>query len=255
DGGEVTEPGEGIDKRRTHDGSESLNDALPPTGSHRMAWGTDPMKSANPGQSCLHELFEVQVERTPDAVAVVAGDEHVTYRALNARTNQLAHHLRELGVGSEVHVGLCVERSAELVVGILGILKAGGAYVPLDPAYPSHRLEYMLKASRVPAVVTQSRWAERLSGADARLVSLDAEADRLAEHASENPAKNTLAGNLAYVMFTSGSTGEPRGVTITHGNVVRLFDASRHWFRFDQRDVWTLFHSCSFDFSVWEMWG
>jgi amino acid adenylation domain-containing protein len=206
-----------------------------------------------PRDKCVHQLFEEQVERTPNAVAVVFEDQRLTYRQLNVRANQLGHYLRSLGVGPEILVGLCVERSLEMVVAVLGILKAGGAYVPLDPEYPRDRLAFMLEDSQAPVLLTQKKLAAELPAHQAKVICLDDAA--LGSQPETNPAKQTAAANLAYVIFTSGSTGKPKGVLITHHNVVRLMQATDDWFHFHQHDVWTLFHSYAFDFSVWEIWG
>jgi len=205
---------------------------------------------------CIHELFEAQAERTPEAVAVVYEGEALSYRELNRRANQLAHHLRRLGVGPEVAVGICMERSLELVIGLLGILKAGGAYVPLDPRYPPSRLAAMVDDARMAVVVSQEGLVERLEvGAGTRVVSVDGEREAIAGEREENPDSGVTGEHLAYVIYTSGSTGKPKGVLISHANVARLFDETRAWFGFDEADVWTLFHSHAFDFSVWELWG
>ena len=200
---------------------------------------------------CVHERFETQVERAPDAVALTFEGVSLTYAELNRRANRLAHRLRALGVGPETLVGLSLERSADLVVAILGILKAGGAYLPLDPAYPKDRLAFMLEDAQVPVIVTERALAETLPPGPAARVLVD-EAGSWAE---DNPGSGATAANLAYVIYTSGSTGKPKGCQITHGNVTRLFDATESWFGFGPDDVWTLFHSYAFDFSVWELWG
>ena len=199
----------------------------------------------------LHERFEAQAARTPGAVAVVFEGERVSYGELNARANRLAHRLRELGVVPDQLVGLRVERGVEMVVGLLGILKAGGAYLPLDPAYPKERIAFMLEDSAVGIVLTQKALAGDLAGLAVRTVLLD---EPLAGPET-NPAPLAGADNLAYVIYTSGSTGKPKGAQITHYNVTRLFEATQPWYRFNADDVWTLFHSYAFDFSVWELWG
>ncbi|HYN21335.1 MAG TPA: amino acid adenylation domain-containing protein, partial [Thermoanaerobaculia bacterium] len=208
---------------------------------------------------CLHELFAARAAEAPDSIAVKLGDERLTYRELDEASNRLARHLRRQGVGPDIPVGLCVQRSLAMVVGILGILKAGGAYVPLDPDYPKERLAFLLQdalgGNDVPVLLTQSDLEDRLPPqARLRRILLD---DPEA-FAGESPAP--LRGlaqpeSLAYVIYTSGSTGRPKGVLISHANVVRLFSATQAWFRFGPGDVWTLFHSSAFDFSVWEIWG
>ncbi|AGP35405.1 hypothetical protein SCE1572_13250 [Sorangium cellulosum So0157-2] len=205
--------------------------------------------------ACLHELFEAQVERTPDAVAVVFGEQGLTYRALDRRANQLANHLRALGVGPESRVGLHAERSLDMVVGILGILKAGGAYVPLDPIYPEDRLGFMMADAALSVVLTQERLISSLADSSARVLVLDSGWDQSGAPSDERPRSGAAPENLAYAMYTSGSTGRPKGVLVTHANVVRLLRATQRWFNFSERDVWTMFHSFAFDVSVWEMWG
>ena len=201
--------------------------------------------------ACLHERFERQVERTPDAVALVWEGESLSYAQLNRRANWLAHRLRELGVTPDQLVGLHTKRGIEMVVGIIGILKAGGAYLPLDPVYPRDRVAFMLEDSGVQVVVTQQGLIENLEGTHGTRVLLD----ELLSGSDNNPVPVATADNLAYVIYTSGSTGKPKGALITHHNVTRLFDATEDWYHFDERDVWTLFHSYAFDFSVWELWG
>ncbi|MGE0127977.1 MAG: amino acid adenylation domain-containing protein [Blastocatellales bacterium] len=203
----------------------------------------------------LHQWFETQVERTPDNVAVVFEGKPLSYRELNARANQLAHHLRRLGVGPDVLVGMYLERSLEMVVGILGILKAGGAYVPMDTVYPKERLAFMLEDSEAPVLLTQQPLLANLPEHKARVICLDADWEKVAEESEENISVEMTADALAYVIYTSGSTGKPKGALVTHYNVVRLFQSTQSWFNFDERDVWTLFHSYAFDFSVWELWG
>ena len=200
---------------------------------------------------CLHARFEERARAAPGRVAVVGDGESLTYAQLDRRANALALRLRSLGVGRGVLVGLRTERSVRVVVGILGILKAGGAYVPLDPAYPRERVQFMLADSGVRVVVTEAEFAEDLAACGASLVVLD----RAGGEAQAGPDPEVGPEDLAYVMYTSGSTGEPKGVLITHHNVGRLFDATDGWFGFGEDDVWSLFHSYAFDFSVWEMWG
>jgi amino acid adenylation domain-containing protein len=205
---------------------------------------------------CLHALFEERARLAPDAVAVSSGAGSVTYAELNRRANRLAHRLRSVGVGPDVPVALLLERSVEIVVGVLGTLKAGGAYVPLDPEYPQERLQFMLEDAGASVVVTQTALVERLpADARARALRLDDADARLDDESDENPAPVVVPDNLAYVIYTSGSTGRPKGVGVTHANVTRLFAATHEWFNFTADDVWSLFHSYAFDFSVWELWG
>ncbi len=204
---------------------------------------------------CIHELFETQVEQTPDAIAVIFADQQLTYRELNIRANQLAKHLHSLGVGPELLVGICVERSLEMIVGILGTLKAGGAYVPLDPAYPKERLAFILQDTQLSVLLTQQQLLKVLPENQTRLVCIDTDWEIIAQNSQENPKSGCTPANLAYIIYTSGSTGQPKGVLINHANVNRLLAATQSWYEFNSSDVWTLFHSIAFDFSVWEIWG
>jgi amino acid adenylation domain-containing protein len=201
------------------------------------------------------EIFAVQAARAPDAVAVLFGGASMTYAELNRRANQLAHYLRSLGVGPEVVVGLCLERSLDLIVGLLGILKAGGAYLPLDPDYPKERLAFMIEDASPLLLITHTALLERIPKHNLPIVQLDATWPAIAQCPTLGLTTLLRPGNLAYLIYTSGSTGTPKGVAVTHHNVVRLFSASQHVFSFNADDVWSLFHSFAFDFSVWEIWG
>ncbi|MCF2135563.1 non-ribosomal peptide synthetase, partial [Mycetohabitans sp. B3] len=222
---------------------------------HRLLVEWNAPQQAYPSHVCMHQLFEAQVERTPEAPALVYEDQTLSYAQLNAQANRLAHQLIGLGVKPDTRVAICVQRSAALVVGLLAILKAGGAYVPLDPSYPSERLAHIL-ADAAPNMV--------LADATGRAALGDA---ALAECTVLNPAtlpalpdtNPSVAGltarHLAYVIYTSGSTGTPKGVMVEHAQVVRLFEATQPWYGFNEHDTWCLFHSFAFDFSVWELWG
>jgi amino acid adenylation domain-containing protein len=207
---------------------------------------------------CMQQLFEDQAEQRPDAVAVVCGEQRVTYRELNARANGLARYLQELEVGPEVTVGVCMERSVDSIVALLGILKAGGAYVPVDPAYPSERVAFMLADSQVPVLLTQRHLLATLPSLSAQVVCVDDEA-RFTTAAGKDEPHNVKSAvtseNLAYVIYTSGSTGRPKGVQVKHETVVHLFAATREELGFRAGDVWSVVHSTAFDFSVWEIWG
>lgn len=200
---------------------------------------------------CLHALFEEQVKHTPNQTALVFRDQEYTYTELNRRANQLAHHLQKLGVGPEVCVGICLERSLEMVVGLLGILKAGGAYLPLDPAYPKDRLGYMLADSETRVLLTQSDLAVDLT-ADVHRVYLDRWTDFAAE-SDENPSSESTTQNLAYVIYTSGSTGRPKGVMISHRNVVNFCAGIDQCFAPQETGTWLAVTSISFDISVLEL--
>jgi amino acid adenylation domain-containing protein len=206
-----------------------------------------------PQTRCLHQLFEERVEQEPDRVALVFKNQQLTYGELNDRSNQLAYHLQSLNVGPETLVGISLERSLELIIGLLGILKAGGAYVPLDPTYPQERLDYMLEDSQVAVLVTKADLAASFGGYSGSVVCIDAMSEK--SDSQTNPVSLVTPDNLIYTIYTSGSTGKPKGVLVTHANVGRLFAATQNWYHFDDRDVWTMFHSYAFDFSVWELWG
>ncbi len=206
---------------------------------------------------CLHRLFAQQADKTPDAVAVVCDNQALTYAELERASNRLAAQLVTKRVRPNQPIGLCAERSLELVVGILGILKSGGAYLPLDPVYPRDRIRFLLDDAQVQIVVAQAKVEHVLpASTDREVVAL------LLDDAAKSASAETLPplpdcdpDQLAYIIYTSGSTGNPKGVQVSHRNVVRLFTATDHWFGFTARDVWCLFHSFAFDFSVWELWG
>ena len=208
-----------------------------------------------PRQHCIHEMLQAQAEINPHSVAVEFGQESLTYYELNRRANQLARHLRSIGVGPEVLVGICVERSVEMVIEILATLKAGGAYIPLDPSYPKERLSYVLDDARPLVLLAHEAVEARLPSHATKVIYLDGLWERLAQEDAENLPNTASPDTLAYVIYTSGSTGKPKGVLITHYNVAQLFQSSYSKFNFDSRDVWTQFHSYSFDFSVWEIFG
>jgi non-ribosomal peptide synthetase component F len=227
----------------------------------------------------IHHLFEEQVERTPDAIAVEFADQQITYRELNHRANRLAHYLTTLGIGPEKLVGICMERSIEMVVGLLGILKAGGAYVPLDPTYPDERLRFMLEDARVTVLLTQQGLVEdRRSRIEdgtqppnrdplssilhprLKVVQLDRDGPQIDQQSAENPNIPVVSANLAYVIYTSGSTGQPKGVAIEHRNTVNLL----YWAKsiYGSNELAGVFASTSicFDLSVFELfvplsWG
>lgn len=216
-----------------------------------------------PKTDSLTARFEQQAALRPDAIVVsvgsetVAGQDTLTWRELSHRSNQLAWLLMERGVQPGERVGMYLERSCELLVTLLGILKAGAAYVPLDPDYPLERLEFLLQDSQVRCVVTRSSLAERLPGGDnePQRVLLDVDQAELLSMPTALPDVGAEPERPAYVIYTSGSTGRPKGCVVSHRNVIRLFTSTEAWFGFGPDDVWTLFHSIAFDFSVWELWG
>ncbi len=207
-----------------------------------------------PRDKCIHQLFDEQVDKSPDAIAIIFEDQQLTYRALNNKANQLAHYLMKQGVGPEVLVGICVERSLEMVIGILGILKAGGAYVPLDPAYPKDRLAFMLEDSGAPLLLTQYNLLENLHENKTEVLFLDQDREKIDLESSLTPATTTSAENLAYVIYTSGSTGRPKGISVIHRGVIRLIHAP-NYVKISLEDVFLQFAPISFDASTFEIWG
>ena len=200
----------------------------------------------------VHELFEKQVEKTPESIAVVFGKDELTYDELNVRANQLAHYLREVGVGPEVQVGVCVEPSVDMIIAIMGILKAGGSYVPLDPSYPSERLGYMVDDAGIRIVLTEEELRGGLSATGAEMMCLDGDRDKIVCQSGANLATTVSGNNLAYVIYTSGSTGRPKGVGITHRSVCNLAAAQISLFGLQAGVRVLQFASISFDASVWE---
>jgi len=207
-----------------------------------------------PASPTLAELFEQQVRRTPDHIALIHGDLRFTYSELNQRANQLARLLRKRGVRPDMLVGICIERSHELLVAILAVLKAGGGYLPLDPSSPQERLEFMLEDAKVSHLISPAEVASRVH-LPAELILLDRDEVEIETQELSNPSPTATPANVAYCIYTSGSTGRPNGVMVEHRQVVRLMKNNRMRFDFGSEDVWTLFHSYCFDFSVWEMWG
>lgn len=204
---------------------------------------------------CIQERFEKQVAMTPDAVAVTFEEQSITYAELNAAANRVAHALRKRGVSAEDRVLLMLERSVDMIAAILGVVKAGGAYVPVDPAYPSDRIRYMLEDSGAKVVVTETVWLDRLHGYAGEVLTLDGDRAELESQPIDNPVLLNEPHDLLYIIYTSGSTGYPKGVMIEHANLGRLMDVTEQNYGFGPQDVWTMFHSYCFDFSVWEMYG
>ncbi|MGK7876653.1 MAG: amino acid adenylation domain-containing protein [Xenococcaceae cyanobacterium] len=228
---------------------------LTPAESHQLLVEWNDTEREYPKDKCIHQLFEERVERTPDAVAVVFEGEQLTYSQLNSSANQLARYLQSMGVEPEVLVGICVERSLEMVVGLLGILKAGGAYVPLDPAYPTDRLAYMLEDSSVRVLLTQKRLVEGLPSIEGRVICLDTDWGVISELSQENTASGVGSENLAYAIYTSGSTGKPKGVMIQHQSLVNLALTMIVEYELSERDRLLQFASISFDGAVEEIYS
>jgi amino acid adenylation domain-containing protein len=205
-----------------------------------------------PGESCIHHLFEAQVERTPEAVAVVCDGACLTYRELNQRANQLAQYLRKHGVGPDVLVGICLERSVQMLVGLLGILKAGGAYVPLDPEYPPERLAFILRDTQIPILLSHAALVRHLPLHQAQVIDLEADWPAMAQESAENVRSGVHGAHLAYVMYTSGSTGQPKGVLVCHRGVYNYLTWRQVAFPLHATD--RVLQKTSFGFvdSVWE---
>lgn len=216
-----------------------------------LEWNNHINKSAI--DLCIHERFDAQARKTPHAIALTFNGEILSYQELSERSNQFAHHLRKEGIDANTLVGLYMDRSIQMMVALLGILKAGGAYVPIDPQYPRERIEFMIKDASINFLVTETRLIQK--DFNINIIYIDKEWDNILRLTATPLSNITVPSNDAYVIYTSGSTGDPKGAIITHENVIRLFDSTAHWFNFNSNDVWTLFHSHAFDFSVWEMWG
>jgi amino acid adenylation domain-containing protein len=210
-------------------------------------------KIGYPQDQCVHWLFEAQTERTPDIDAVVFTNDRLSYADLNQRANQLAHHLQSLGVGPDVRVAICVERSLEMLIGIIGILKAGGAYVPLDPSYPFERLAFMLGDAQVSVLLTQERLAKGLPPHSGKVVCLDSDWPQIAQLGKMNPVSNVCGDNLAYVIYTSGSTGTPKGVMVTHRGICNTSEVMVRVYDFPPGTRMLQFASLSFDMAVYDI--
>lgn len=206
-----------------------------------------------PREKTIAQLFEEQVEKSPNAIAVVFGDQQLTYQELNQRSNQLAHYLQKLDIGSDVLVGIYIERSIEMVVGLLSILKAGGAYLPLDPSYPQERLDYMIENAKVSVILTLEKFLSKLNHVG-KTISLDTDWQNLSQESKQNPISNSTCKHLAYVEYTSGSTGKPKGVCIEHQSVVRLVK-NTNFHNFTTDEVYLQLAPISFDASTFEIWG
>ncbi|MDY6991381.1 MAG: non-ribosomal peptide synthetase, partial [Pseudomonadota bacterium] len=237
-----------------------MSTLLPESQRHQLLIEWNNTASDYPHDQCVQQLFEAQVTRTPNATAVVFEDESLTYQQLNQKANQLAHYLKKLGVGAEVLVGIHVERSLEMIIGLLGILKAGGAYVPLDPAYPQERLMFMLADAHVTVLLTQSLFAERIqqlipeySKQKLNIVYLDGDWEIIDQAAKDNLVTETRPENLAYVIYTSGSTGKPKGVLLEHRGLCNLSTAQNQIFDVKKEDKILQFASLNFDASIWEI--
>jgi amino acid adenylation domain-containing protein len=221
---------------------------------HDILVGRNNTRTAYPADQCVHALFEAQAAQRPDAPAIIFGEQQLSYGALNERANRLAHHLRACGIGTEGFVAVFLERSADLIVGILAILKAGGTYVPLDTSYPKERLTYMLEDTQAAVLLTQAHLRGELPAHNAEVVCIDTHWDAIAQQSGENPVSHTTPANLAYVMYTSGSTGKPKGIGIPHYAINRLvFNTNYIDLQPDDRIAQAA--NASFDAATFECWG
>ena len=233
---------------------------LTPEESTRLTHDVNCIDASETSPLCIHQLFALQVEKGPEATALVWEDHHLTYAELDGRANQLAHYLIELGIKPDTLVAIALPRGIDMVVALLAVLKAGGAYVPLDPAYPLDRLAFVLEDCGSSILITDAQQASLMVSItqSKTIVEIDTPFGpwvALPKTTPDSARVGVEPRNLAYVIYTSGSTGTPKGVMVEHANVVRLFRSTNEWFKFSADDVWTLFHSISFDFSVWELWG
>ncbi len=226
--------------------------------SNPLSAATEPSPSVlYPRDKTLVDLLVEQAAKTPDSIAVTFGHQQLTYRELDEQSNQLAHYLRRCGLQQETLVPVCLDRSLAMIISLLGVLKAGGAYVPIDPDYPEERIRYMLSDVNGRVVIGDDRSRAKLTGAGSEsiFVWIDSDWPTISKESIQSPQTELTPQNAAYVIYTSGSTGRPKGVIIEHENVVRLFITDTPLFDFGPHDVWTMFHSFCFDFSVWEMYG
>ena len=225
---------------------------LTPEEKHQLLVEWNATEVDYPRGKCIHHLFEDQVAKTPDNVAIVFETSQLTYSELNEKSNQLAHYLQERGVKPETLVGICVDRSLEMIIGLLGILKAGGAYVPIDPAYPEDRISYMLEDAGCGIVLTQEHIG--LVQAGTEVIYLDSDWDNIGNSPTSNVISGVKSDNLAYVIYTSGSTGKPKGTIINHSSVQNLIQWHNREFRVSEKSKSTQLANIAFDASVWEIW-
>ncbi len=220
----------------------------------RLLVGWNDTRRDYPEDKCIHELFGEQAEKNPDAVALIDEDRQLPYRELNRRANQLAHYLKQFGIGPEVVVGICMERSMEMIVGLLAILKAGGAYVPLDPSYPKERLAFMLQDSGAPVLITRQAFVDAFVNHTGKTISLDTDWEKIAQESESELAAETSSDSLAYVIYTSGSTGQPKGVAVPHRAVNRLV-INTDYVELTSAHVVAQASNVSFDAATFEIWG
>lgn len=206
-------------------------------------------------KQCIHEYVELQQQKNPNRIAVKMKDNELTYRELNETANQLARYFIEKGVCPGDFIAICLDKSVEMIVIILAVLKAGATYIPIDPVYPKDRIAYTLNDCQPKLLITSSKVMEKLDDNEIPMITLDTLKSEIVGQPKENPVVAVSGENVAYIIYTSGSTGRPKGVMVTHWNVVRLFRETDSWYHFSEQDIWTMYHSFAFDFSVWEIWG
>ncbi|MBL8677374.1 MAG: amino acid adenylation domain-containing protein, partial [Alphaproteobacteria bacterium] len=218
-----------------------------------IEWNDTKVEYPEVRDKTIHQLFEEQIEKTPDNIAVVYEDQELTYLQLNEKANQLAHYLRTLGVGPDTLVAIAVERSLEMIIGLLGILKAGGAYVPLDPSYPSERLQFILEDTNAPIILTDIKTIDKLPSTWAQVICLDEERDKIRTYPCTNLDSITSSSHLAYVIYTSGSTGKPKGVIIENASLLNHMLWMKEKYDFSYKDKVLQRTPYSFDASIWEL--
>jgi non-ribosomal peptide synthetase component F/acyl carrier protein len=226
---------------------------LTPTEQHQILVEWNDTKTDYPQDKCIHQLFEAQVERSPDAVAVVFEGKQLSYHQLDRKANRLALYLQKLGVKPEVRVGICVERSLDLVIGVLGILKAGGVYVPLEPNYPQERSSFLLQDAEVQVLLTQERLKEKFPAYRGQIVDLDSDWEHISQESEDNPNTKVRSTNCAYIIYTSGSTGQPKGVVIEHRSTVAFINWATNVFTTEDLASVLASTSICFDLSVFEL--
>jgi amino acid adenylation domain-containing protein len=227
---------------------------LSPNEQHQLLVEWNHTQTDYPHHCCIHQLFEAQVEQTPDAIALAFEQQQLSYSELNRHANQLAHHLQQLGIGPDVRVGICVQRSLEMVVGLLGILKAGGAYVPLDPTYPPERLAFILQDSQMPVLLTQQSLVSELPAHDAHIVCLDTDWAVISQTQQDHPISDVQPQHLSYVIYTSGSTGTPKAVLVPHQGVVNFLEFMRVAPGLTSQDIFLAVTTISFDIAALELY-
>ncbi|MEL6863344.1 MAG: amino acid adenylation domain-containing protein [Bacteroidota bacterium] len=221
-----------------------------------LLYSADLAQVSYPKDLNIVNLFEAQAKKYPKRIALAFEDQVLNYQSLDQKANQLAHHLRSQGLAPKSLVGICLDRSLDMVIGLLAIIKCGAAYVPIDPAYPQQRIDYILEDAQINFLITEQQWTHKVKAqSDLQVILLDQEKEQIEAQPTNSVSVKVSPNDLIYIIYTSGTTGKPKGVMLEHRNIVRLFFNDQAHFDFRPDDVWTLFHSFCFDFSVWEMYG